>query len=254
MLSCTAAHCGRPAVAARRRRSRFPIGHIRQFGRFGSRAGRTRAMGDATDAAAFLASIQRDLNGISDADRSTRRRAFDALTKRYVIPDGRTIAPFSFDFSTRDARRSRDARCPPLYRHADVLTPPPTSSPPTTPESPGGIDANEQALRRRRLEAVPLGRDARRARAERHPRGGARRDRFGGEGSRVVFRARRAVRRAVRRVVGTDTQDARTGAHTRDGRRVGGGAERGDPAGARDARRRNLRAFERRGRPGVFRG
>jgi hypothetical protein len=80
-------------------------------------------MGDATDAAAFLASIQRDLNGISDADRSTRRRAFDALTKRYVIPDRRTIAPFSFDFPTRDARRSRDARCPPpppTRRRADT--------------------------------------------------------------------------------------------------------------------------------------
>jgi hypothetical protein len=61
-------------------------------------------MGDASDAAAFLASIQRDLNGISDADRSTRRRAFDALIKRCVVPDRRAIAPFSFDFSTRDAR------------------------------------------------------------------------------------------------------------------------------------------------------
>ena len=73
----------------------------------------------------------------------------------------------TFRLETRAAPETRGVH--PLYRHADVLTPPPTSSPPTTPESPGGIDANEQALRRRRLEAVPLGRDARRARAERHP-------------------------------------------------------------------------------------
>jgi hypothetical protein len=61
-------------------------------------------MGDATDAAAFLASIQRDLNGISDADRSTRRRAFDALTKRYVIPDRPRSRRFRLTF--RRVRRA----------------------------------------------------------------------------------------------------------------------------------------------------
>jgi hypothetical protein len=40
-------------------------------------------MGDVPDPAAFLASIQRDLNGLVDTDRSTRRRAFDVLTNRY---------------------------------------------------------------------------------------------------------------------------------------------------------------------------
>uniref|UniRef100_A0A7S0DBU7 Uncharacterized protein n=1 Tax=Micromonas pusilla TaxID=38833 RepID=A0A7S0DBU7_MICPS len=50
-------------------------------------------MGDASDAAAFLASIQRDLNGISDADRSTRRRAFDALTKRLFVGDASRPPP-----------------------------------------------------------------------------------------------------------------------------------------------------------------
>jgi len=38
------------------------------------------------DQVAFLASIQRDLNGIADTDRHCRRRAFEALTKRYADP------------------------------------------------------------------------------------------------------------------------------------------------------------------------
>ena len=81
-------------------------------------------MGDASDAAAFLASIQRDLNGISDADRSTRRRAFDALTKRYVVPD-RPRSPFSFDFSTRSTRDAPNATrgVHPVHERAESLTP-----------------------------------------------------------------------------------------------------------------------------------
>ncbi len=38
---------------------------------------------------AFLASIQRDLNCITDADRGVRRKAFDTLTKRCVTRDRR---------------------------------------------------------------------------------------------------------------------------------------------------------------------
>ena len=34
----------------------------------------------------FLAGIQRDLNCISDADRSIRRKAFDVLAKRCAMP------------------------------------------------------------------------------------------------------------------------------------------------------------------------
>jgi hypothetical protein len=80
-------------------------------------------MGDASDAAAFLASIQRDLNGISDADRSTRRRAFDALTKRYVIPD--RPRSFSFDFSSRSTRDAANATrgVHPVHERAESLTP-----------------------------------------------------------------------------------------------------------------------------------
>jgi hypothetical protein len=50
-------------------------------------------MADASDSAAFLASIQRDLNCISDADRSTRRRAFDNLNKRCVADRRDAVRP-----------------------------------------------------------------------------------------------------------------------------------------------------------------
>ena len=80
-------------------------------------------MGDASDAAAFLASIQRDLNGISDADRSTRRRAFDALTKRYVIPDRPRSRRFRLTFrSTRDAPNATRG-VHPVHERAESLTP-----------------------------------------------------------------------------------------------------------------------------------
>ena len=82
-------------------------------------------MGDASDAAAFLASIQRDLNGISDADRSTRRRAFDALTKRYVVPDRPRSRRFRFTFSTRSTRDAANATrgVHPVHERAESLTP-----------------------------------------------------------------------------------------------------------------------------------
>jgi hypothetical protein len=40
---------------------------------------------------AFAASVQRDLNSVTDADRAVRRRAFDALSKRCALARDRSI-------------------------------------------------------------------------------------------------------------------------------------------------------------------
>jgi len=47
----------------------------------------------------FLASVQRDVNSITDADRSTRRRAFQTLRKRCDGAPGRANDPGPADRS-----------------------------------------------------------------------------------------------------------------------------------------------------------
>ena len=71
---------------------------------------------------AFIASIQRDLNSITDADRSTRRRAFDVLSKRCV--------PASSPPTSSDAdAASDDDRVPPPARRLPRRPVDPPSSP-----------------------------------------------------------------------------------------------------------------------------
>ena len=40
---------------------------------------------------AFAASVQRDINSVTDADRAVRRRAFDALSKRCALARDRSV-------------------------------------------------------------------------------------------------------------------------------------------------------------------
>ena len=74
---------------------------------------------------AFIASIQRDLNSITDADRSTRRRAFDVLSKR-CVPASSPPTSSDADAASNDDRVPLRARRPPR-RPVD----PPFPYPPT---------------------------------------------------------------------------------------------------------------------------
>ena len=72
---------------------------------------------------AFAASVQRDLNSVTDADRAVRRRAFDALSKRCALARDRSVdrsAARSFVRSideTKIARASVHASSSPLTPH-----------------------------------------------------------------------------------------------------------------------------------------
>lgn len=64
-------------------------------------------MADEARVEQFLAGVQRDLNCITDADRSTRRRAFDTLTKRCAAHLERCVCPSKSE-KFRDTRESAD--------------------------------------------------------------------------------------------------------------------------------------------------
>lgn len=155
--------------------------------------------------------------------KASLRRAHQAVRH----PRSTAIAPFSFDFSTRSTRDAPNATrgVHPVHERAESLTPPRrrrddhrTRIAPT----PTHLRIRHQTLRRRRLEAPPLRRDAGGARADRRTRRGARRDGRGGEGSRAKRRASRAVRRTVRRVARAHLTEPRPDARFCHGTRLGG--------------------------------
>ena len=86
----------------------------------------------------FLASVQRDVNSITDADRSTRRRAFQTLRKRCDGAPGRANDPGPADrfVARRPAVSPPDHHRSPASRSFAGLPPGPSRSPAPPPPRP----------------------------------------------------------------------------------------------------------------------